>query len=350
MSENFLTPVGRLVQGDCFAPQTKDQQGNLRVIKTGPNAGQPNPQFYVGVAFRKDDPMWPAFWAILDRVARGAWPQFFPVPGGQCTNPKFAFKVLDGDGYDTQGRSNATKEGFAGHWVVRFTTAFAPKCFPVGRYAAHDQITDPTLLRRGYYVRVAGTVKSNENPTNPGLFLNFDLVELAGYGPEIVSGPDANAVFGGQPAAALPPGASATPLAAPAAPAAAPGPGPGGPAPGYPAAPAPGYPAAPAPAPGYPAAPAPAPGYPPAPAPAPGYPGGPTPAPAIGYPAPMAGPAPAPIAPAPAPAPVAPPAAPPQPVKALTAAAAAAHPGVAYEGFIAAGWTDDTLRAHGFLA
>lgn len=341
MSENFLTPVGRMVQGDCFEPQTKDQQGNPRVIKTGPNAGQPNPQFYVGVAFRKDDPQWPAFWAILDRVARAAWPQFFPNPQGPCTNPKFAFKVLDGDGYDTQGRSNATKEGFAGHWVVRFTTAFPPKCYPVGRYAAHDLITDKTLLRRGYYVRVAGTVKSNENPTNPGLFLNFDLVELAGYGPEIVSGPDANAVFGGQPAAALPPGASATPLAAPPAPAAGPAPGPG---PGaYPPAPAPGpaaYPPAPAPAPG------PAPYVPPAPGPAPM-----TPPPATGYPAPMAGPAPAPIAPAPAPAPVAPPAAPPQPVgKVLTPAGAASYAGATYEGYIAAGWTDDQLRASGFLA
>lgn len=320
MSENYLSPVGRLVQGDCFEPQTKDQQGAPRVIKTGPNAGQPNPQFYIGVAFRKDDPQWPAFWAILDRVARAAWPQFFPNPQGPCTNPKFAFKVLDGDGYDTQGRSNATKEGFAGHWVVRFTTAFPPKCYPVGRYAAHDQITDKTLLRRGYYVRVAGTVKSNENPTNPGLFLNFDLVELAGYGPEIVSGPDASQVFGGAPAVALPPGASATPLAAPPAPAAA-GPGP----------------AAPPPA---------APGYVP--------PAAPPPSPPIGYPAPSAGPAPAPSAPYTPPAgpPAAPPAAPPAPppAKMLTPAGAASYAGATYEGYIAAGWTDEQLRAAGYLA
>lgn len=339
MSENFLTPVGRLVQGDCFEPQTKDQQGNLRVIKTGPNAGQPNPQFYIGVAFRKDDPAWPSFWAILDRVARATWPQFFPNPQGPCINPKFAFKVLDGDGFDTNGKPNASKEGFAGHWVVRFTTAFAPKCFHVGRYAEHERITDKNLLRRGYYVRVAGTVKSNENPQNPGLFLNFDLVELAGYGPEIVSGPDANSVFGGQPAAALPPGASATPLAAPPAPAAAPGaPPPAGPVGGpgaYTAPPPAAAPMAPAPAP--------APAYPPAP--------GPTPSPATSYPAPSAGPAPAPIAPAPAPAPAAPPAAPPQPAgKVLTPAGAASYAGATYEGYIAAGWTDDQLRAQGYLA
>lgn len=65
----------------------------------------------------------------------------------------------------------------------------------------------------------------------------------------------------------------------------------------------------------------------------------------------MAGPAPAPIAPAPAPAPVAPPAAPPQPVgKVLTPAGAASYAGATYEGYIAAGWTDDQLRASGFLA
>ena len=39
----ILTPVGRIVQGSCFEAKTHDLQGNPLVVKTGPNAGQPEP-------------------------------------------------------------------------------------------------------------------------------------------------------------------------------------------------------------------------------------------------------------------------------------------------------------------
>lgn len=328
-AERFTSPIGRLVQGDCFTPQTKDQQGNPRVIKTGPNAGQPNPQFYIGVAFAKNDPQWPAFWAMIDRVARSEWPALFPNPQAGSTNPKFAYKVLDGDGYDTNGKANNLKEGWAGHYVVRFTSSFAPKLFRAGHYQPQDQITDPQALKRGYYVRVNGSIKGNDNPQNPGLFLNFDLVEIAGFGPEIVSGPDAGEAFGGAPVGYVPPGMSATPIL------------PGGPAGAPPAGP-PGYtppPAAPPPAagpPGYtppPAGPVPPPMTPPpissptpSAVPPPGY---------TGY---MQPPPPAPAAPPPS---APPPAAGPQ----MTAAAGA----TTYEAFRAAGWTDEQLRANGYM-
>jgi hypothetical protein len=64
-------------------------------------------------------------------------------------------------------------------------------------------------------------VVGNNSPVRPGVYLNLTMVELCGYGPEIKTGPDGAAVFGGTPAGALPPGASATPLAAPTVPAGA---------------------------------------------------------------------------------------------------------------------------------
>jgi len=294
------------------------------------------------VAFRKDDPQWPAFWAMIDRVARTEWPALFPVPGGPCTNPKFAFKVLDGDGYDTNGKANNTKEGWAGHWIVRFTSSFPPKVFFAGRYAAQEQITDKNALKRGFFVRVNGSIKGNDNPQNPGLFLNFDLVEIAAFGQEIVTGPDANEAFGQAPVSQLPPGASVTPIL------------PGGPAGAPPAGP-PGY-APPAGPPGYP--PQPAPMAPPAGPP--GYPqqppaGPPVTPPPIGYPTPTTGPAPA---PGPAPysgymppagppaAPPAPPMTPPPPAGPVMTAQAGA---TTYEAFRAAGWTDEQLRAGGYM-
>lgn len=325
MPRRFTTPIGRMVQGDCFTPQTKDQQGNLRVVKTGPNAGQPSPQFYVGVAFPKmvENPttrqMEPnaefnAFYNELDAEARVAWPSLFPN-GGPCVLPTFAWKLVDGDGVDTTGKSNAGKEGFAGHWVLRFTSGYAPKCFHAGHYAAAEQIADPKQLRCGDYVRVGGSIKSNENPTKPGLYVNFDLVEKAGHGQEITSGPDAAAAFSA-PAGQAPAGMSATPLAQP------------GPLPVGLAAPAPHVPGGPgpAPAPYIPAAATVA--APPAAAPYAGYmPGGPGPAPA-----------------APAPAPAAPPPAPPPAGPVMTAAAT-----TTYAAYIAAGWTDEVLRANGLM-
>lgn len=309
----FTTPVGRMVQGDVDTPQDKDAQGAPRVVKTGPNAGQPNPQFFLAVAFPKADPQgeFGQFYGLLLQKAAQDFPNLFPNAATgdyTCVHPQFSFKVIDGDGRDQNGKLNSEKEGFAGHWVVRFASGFPPRIFDAGRYGPHDQIQEKGFIKRGYYVRVSGTVEGNGNATRPGLYLNLDMVERSAFGPEIVGGPDAADVFGGGPAA-LPAGASATPVGgAPAAPPAAP------------AAPYAGYMASPTPA----AAPQ-APGAPvasPAP-PAPGTPALPTASP--GNPAP-------------------PPPAPPTGPVMLPAAN-----GATYEAMIANGWTDETLRAHGMM-
>lgn len=326
MTKQFTSPVGRLVQGDCFTPQTTDQQGNPRVVKTGPNAGQPNPQYFIAVAFAKNDPNFPAFYALFDQEARESFPALFPN-GGQCVHPQFAWKIIDGDGVDSSGKPNSAKEGFAGHWIVRFSSGFAPKCFHAGHYQPHEQITDPLQLRRGYYVRVNGTIQGNNNAQRPGLFVNLNLVELSGYGQEIISGPSAQDAFSGS-APVLPAGATATPAAAAPAPMAAPA--------GVPAMPgAPG--AAPVPVPAAaPAAPTPAPvAQAPAAAPA---------APYAGYMAPPPGSAPAQVPAVPAATPAPPvPVAPAAPRLQLTAAAG----GAPLQAFYDQGWTDDLLVAQG---
>lgn len=361
--QRFTTPVMRMVQGSVDEAQTKDQQGNPRVIKSGPNAGQPNPQYFLAGAVAKNDPAWPAFWELLCRQAFADFPNLFPhgidaiiqaggpqpwftqPPQGHAQpwvmHPLFSFKVADGDGLDQNGKSNASKEGFAGHWVVRCGSAYPPRCFHAGRYAAHEQIQEKGAIKRGYFIRVNGTTEGNGNAQRPGLYVNLDMVELAAYGPEIVSGPDAADAFGSGPAA-LPAGATAAP-ATPTAPSAG-----GAPVPPT-AAP---VPAAPVPA----AAPSPA-AVSPAPASA-----APAPAPYTGYmgnaPAPAPAAAPAPVTPAaPPPVPSAttaspssvPPAPPPAPVAAGPTMLPAAN-GATYEQMIAAGWTDDTLRAHGMMA
>ena len=314
----FTTGVGRMVQGDWFKPRLTDAQGAPRLIKTGPNAGQPSPQWYGALAFNKAtmDQQSRDFFALIAAESAKAWPALFPQgPNGPCVAPGFSNKIIDGDGFDTSGKPWSSREGFAGHFIVKFASGFPPRVFPTGRYSSADVITDPTLARNGYFYRVAGTIESNQNPQKPGLYVNLQMVEVVGYGAEIVSGPDASAAFGQAPAA-LPPGASAMPLAA---------------SPGMPQATQPGAPAAPAPA--YVAPVAATPGQPQT------YTGYMTPGAAPAAPAPTA-----PAAPPPGPQMTAAPAAPP-PGPQMTAAAN----GVTYEAYQAAGWTDDQLRQNGLM-
>lgn len=206
----FTSPEGRLVQGDAFEMNTKDKTGAPRVVKTGPNAGQPAPQAVLVVAFAKNDPAWPAFERQIKSKAAEDFPQLFPraVAGDFTpTHPNFSFKIQDGDGFDGDGKLNNVKEGHAGHWIVKFTSGFAPKVFNKGHYAPQEQVfkiagQPAPGPRRGDYVRISGTIEGNDDVARPAVYVNVSLVEFSRPGIEIVSGPSAETAFGGAPASA----------------------------------------------------------------------------------------------------------------------------------------------------
>ena len=222
MSTVFISPVGRLVQGSMTLQLKKDANGQPALDKT---SGQPIHECFMALAVRKDDPQLGAFYALFDAQARAGFPHLFPN-GGACTHPQFAWKVQDGDGVDAEGKSVAGKPGFAGHYIFKMATRYAPRCFHHGKYDPSQQIQNPDdVIKKGYFIRVSGTIDGNGvqpgTAAKPGLYVSPNLVELVAFGEEIVSGPDAAAVFGGAPAiSALPAGASTTPmLPAPGAPA-----------------------------------------------------------------------------------------------------------------------------------
>ena len=215
MSTQFLTPVGRLVQGDLLTPQTKDNKGQPLIVKTGPNKGQPTQRLFAAIAIPKtagathwmSDPNMQAFATVIYTEAKNGYATLFNAQG-QCTHPRFAWKITDGDGVDNDGKSNASKPGHAGCWIVKFSSSFAPKVIMNGAY-----VNDPAAVKRGYFVRVAGNCSPNTGSDVPGVYLNHEAVEFVAYGEEIRSGIDALAVFGAAPAAQLPPGATLTPPA-----------------------------------------------------------------------------------------------------------------------------------------
>jgi len=212
MAKDILTPVGRLVQGSAFEPNTTDAEGHALVVREGPNKGQPRVEFFMAIAVPKTDPGLAKVFADIHAEARESFPNQFDAQGN-CINPQFAMKYLDGDSQipNTRGIRPCDQEGFPGCWVFRLTTGFKPNVYNTGGL---ELLTDASSVQRGYYIRIYGSVRGNDSTQRPGVYLNASLVEFIAYGKVIQSGPDGAAIFGGAPAVgALPAGASATPLA-----------------------------------------------------------------------------------------------------------------------------------------
>lgn len=305
---DITTPVGRLVGGSLYTPETTDYEGRPLLNKDG----TPRNNFSFGIAIPKTPGVqhWAheAWGAPIYALAAAAF------PNGETQRHDFAWKIQDGDSQipNKRGRKPCEREGYPGHWVMWFSSGIAPRIYNAD---GSQLITEQGAVKTGYYVQVFGNVTDNKPSQSPGLYINHTFVALAGYGPEIQTGPDVSAAGFGK-GVQLPPGAMTTPPPAtftPAAPA--------------PAAPAPAY----VPPTSTPAAPAPIVAV----APNPGILNVP------GTPAPVATPA----APAPAYVPPVAPVVPAAPVRQLTALAQ----GATYEQLIAAGWTDETLRTNGLM-
>ena len=195
MAEQKLTPVGRLVQGDLFEMQTKGFEGK----------DLEHPQLYIGLAIPKTDPEVGAMFAEMTAVAQAGFPHKFV--NGQCNDPTFSWKYMDGD-----APQHANKEGFAGHWVFRFTSGYPSTVYKRQPDGTFIQLMSAQEAKRGDYIRVQYSVVANGQQTKSGLFMNLGkIVEHIGYGQPIIGGPSPDQVLAQ--AAAMPQGASATPIA-----------------------------------------------------------------------------------------------------------------------------------------
>lgn len=200
------TPVGRMVQGDVLTANTKNKAGAQLMTRDG----KPRSNAFMAIAYPKTQAAWwlepDPMWAALYNAGRAAFPQHFDAQG-LCKLPRFAWKIMDGDGVDDDGKPNNMKEGFAGHWVLKLSSSYVPKLLHAGQY-----IVDPKVPKRGWFYRAFISVESNAGASDkPGLFINHNGVELMASGPEIVSGPDLVSAAAAAPVVALPAGAIALP-------------------------------------------------------------------------------------------------------------------------------------------
>ena len=286
MPTEIMLPVGRMVQGHPMVRQPVTDKHGQPVFKKGTT--DQRMKIYIGYAIAKTgeaDWKQTEWGAKIVAQARTDW------PNNESGAPTFAWKIIDGDSGvpNKKGKIPNQREGFPGHWILGISTEFeGVRCFHKDHYLPHEAIQNKTDIKCGDYVRCYISVKGNGPVSeSPGVYLNPVLFELYQPGVEIVSDsvPDAAAAFGAAGAGALPPGAAV--MAAGAAPATV--------------------------------------GAVPASAPA------------------TAGAAPAPAHDFVANAGV--PAAPAAPVKTMTPAAG----GIPYEAYIAKGWSDDALVAHGLM-
>lgn len=207
---NFTTPVGRLVQGNLYTPNDKDAEGRPLLIKNGPNTGQPRVEYYVALAIPKTPGQ---HWASSEWGAKIWQAGHAFMPNAHALGKNFAWKVRDGDSTEPnkKGKKPCDQEGFPGHWVVGFSSGYPPKLYTLVGQREPLLVDQKDAINSGDFVQINGNVDGNGATNQPGVFINMNMVCLAGYGTRIVVGPDvASAGFGGAP---LPAGASQTPPA-----------------------------------------------------------------------------------------------------------------------------------------
>lgn len=205
-ADGLLFPIGRLVLGSLYEPQTTDATGGPLVVKSGVKKGQPQIKYFFAVAIPKGkESHWAEteWGAIIWQTGHSGFPQ-----GQAKSNPNFAWKIVDGDSQapNSKGTVPCDREGYPGNWVISFSSGFAPKLVT----EEGNPLPTEQIIKNGYYVQVYGSVSANDAPLQPGVFVNHHIVAFSGFGESLISGPDPKSVgFGG----ALPAGASRTPVA-----------------------------------------------------------------------------------------------------------------------------------------
>ena len=208
----FQTIPGRLVRGHPLKPRAvtdrTTKQPKLNKV------GQPRQAWTFGVAFPKAE-FQASIWPLMLQEVGSVYPPTPHTNGMPSAPPKFAWKYIDGDGIDDEGKPYNLREGYAGCYILNFSTELkAPGLFKWNG-ASYDQLA-PDAIKTGDYIVVGATMKANvpqDKTETPGLYMNPEGVQFIAYGPEIISQGtvDPMTMFKGQ-TYALPPGASATPI------------------------------------------------------------------------------------------------------------------------------------------
>lgn len=197
---------GRIVRGHpavkrpVMDENTKQQKRNEK--------GELRENVYFGLAVEKSI-FTQQYWSAFYQEALAAYPNGVPNT--------FAYKYTDGDVNDSEGKPYNRLEGYAGCFVINFSTeGFPPPVYKEDRNApgGYRQMTAEEV-NCGDYVAVTTLLKYNGQSggtRKPGLYVNPVAILHIGYGSKIITASiDPKEKFAGF-QSQLPQGASATPL------------------------------------------------------------------------------------------------------------------------------------------
>lgn len=210
MAFERLSPVGRLVGGSPIKGyQDTDEVTKAKLFN---DDGTPKMSYLAMLAIEKANPEWAELYTQLWNEGRGAFPHLFDPQTGACHRQDFSWKIIDGDGRNTNGKLNSEKEGYAGCMVLKIESNYPFSCYDQSNFP----ITDETVVYRGCFIRVAMKCQGNNATGNqkPGIKIYPQALQMIGHGPRISGGPDAATLFAAPVTTGyVPAGMSATPLA-----------------------------------------------------------------------------------------------------------------------------------------
>ena len=209
MANVYIEVNGRLVQGHPMVYNTEVDNKTGRPKTKADNITPADPTAFMAIAVPKGpEQHWnqTAWGAVLFREGQTGWPR------GEWQMKDFAWKITNGDSTElnTKMRRPCDNEGFPGHWVIYARTSLPIQCFANGKYGQGDLLRDPKMIKTGDYCRVLIYIKPNGSAQSPGMYLNPFGFDMTRAGEEIISGPDAGAMFGQSPPV-IPPNAKLDP-------------------------------------------------------------------------------------------------------------------------------------------
>ena len=207
MRETFLSPVGRMVMGSLYEPQTKNAVGEPLTFKSGKNQGKPRVNYFFALAIRKTGEL---NWRDVDWGKKIYSDIAALYPNKEYLRPNFHWKIVDGDSQipNTHGIKPCDRVGYPGHWVITFSGAFAPVILD----KQGNRLDKEGMINCGDFIQVNMSVNSNGATTQKlGVVFNCTHAALIGYGEPIEFKKEIDPKTLGF-SQQLPPGASETPV------------------------------------------------------------------------------------------------------------------------------------------
>ena len=220
----FTQEAHRFVSGSITETRDKDKDGRL--------IPEDNRRYEYGVAMRKDSPDTLRIINDMHTFMGGQWAADAAKIAAlnaywQNGLNGLSMKISDGDKPNQKGAVNDNTKGCYVFWFSNWGGE------PPRTVDPHNQDIPGSVIKRGYFVQIAMTIKDNEQPLpSSGIYLDSEIIRFADVGDVISGGISADEAFGGtlaptankyQPGqVGMMPGAGATTATATVAPTAAP--------------------------------------------------------------------------------------------------------------------------------